>query len=73
MCSRAWVGFRSRQAYVKASNTEGTDQFGSSVALPGDSLAVGAPQEDSAATGINGDQTNNSAVNSGAVYVYRAQ
>src|SRR5512140_1036640 len=37
--------------YGKASNTGANDQFGYSVALSGDTLAVGAPQESSAATG----------------------
>jgi hypothetical protein len=31
---------------------------------------VAALVEDSAATGINGDQTNNAAQDSGAVYLY---
>ncbi|OGB07018.1 MAG: hypothetical protein A3E23_14685 [Burkholderiales bacterium RIFCSPHIGHO2_12_FULL_65_48] len=62
----------SQQAYVKASNTEIGDQFGFSVALSGDgnTLAVGAYTEDSNATGINGNQADNSASSSGAVYVF---
>ncbi len=61
-----------QQAYVKASNTGTGDQFGSSVSLAadGNTLAVGAGGEDSNATGVNGDQTNNSASSSGAVYLY---
>ena len=59
-----------QQAYVKASNAEDDDLFGVSVALAGDTLAVGAPGEDSDATGIDGDPTNNSAVVSGAVYIF---
>jgi FG-GAP repeat/IPT/TIG domain len=59
-----------QQAYIKASNTEGNDNFGASVALSGDTLVVGAPGEDSTATGINGIQTDNSSSNSGAVYVF---
>jgi hypothetical protein len=63
-----------QQAYVKASNTDADDQFGwlGSVALSGDgnTLAVGSRSEDSNATGINGDQSNNSAIDSGAVYLY---
>jgi hypothetical protein len=71
----------SQQAYIKASNTgqaavgdgfaEG-DQFGYSLALSsdGNTLAVGAIGEDSAATGINGDQADNTANQSGAVYVF---
>ncbi|MEM6371137.1 MAG: FG-GAP repeat protein [Myxococcota bacterium] len=59
-----------QEAYLKASNTDGPDLFGSSVALDGDTLAVGASWEDSAATGVNGDQANNDARRSGAVYVF---
>ena len=57
-------------AYVKASNPDRSDNFGESVSLSGDTLVVGAPGEDSAATGVNGDQADNSAFNSGAVYVF---
>ncbi len=60
----------SQQAYVKASNTEANDRFGFSVALAGDTLAVGVPGEASAATGIDGNQTDNNAAGSGAVYVF---
>ena len=35
--------------------------FGYNVALSGDTLVVGAPQEGSSATGVNGNQANNSA------------
>jgi hypothetical protein len=71
----------SQQAYIKASNTgnaaageslaEG-DQFGYSIALSsdGNTLAVGAIGEDSNATGINGNQADNSANQSGAEYVF---
>ena len=62
----------SQQAYLKASNTEGDDRFGITVSLSGDgnTLAVGAPSEDSNATGINGDQADNSKSSAGAVYVF---
>ncbi len=62
-----------QQAYVKASNTGRHDQFGSSVALSADgaTLAVGAPGEASSATGVAGDQSNDDAAESGAVYVFR--
>ena len=63
----AWV----QEAYLKASNTEAQDRFGWSVALAGDTLAVGAVWEDSSATGVNGQQRNNRAPESGAVYVFR--
>ena len=65
-------GIWTQQAYVKASNTDASDQFGASVALAadGNTLAVGANAEGSSATGINGDQSDNSASLSGAVYLY---
>jgi len=61
----------SQQAYVKASNTDASDNFGASVALSADgaTLAVGAPGEASAATGLGGNQLDNSAGAAGAVYV----
>jgi hypothetical protein len=68
--TRDGAGTWSQQAYIKASNTDADDSFGRSVALSGDTLAVGASLEDSAATGIDGDQSDNSATNAGAVYVY---
>ena len=65
-------GVWSQQAYVKASNAEADDWFGTALSLSGDgdTLAVGAYYEDSNATGIGGDQSDNSATNSGAVYVF---
>lgn len=59
-----------QQAYLKASNTESGDRFGHSVDIFGDTIVVGAWCESSNATGINGDQQDNSADCSGAVYVF---
>jgi hypothetical protein len=61
-----------QQAYIKANNTEEEDLFGRSLFLSADgqTLAVGAVWEDSAATGINGNQSDNSIVGAGAVYLY---
>jgi uncharacterized repeat protein (TIGR02543 family) len=59
-----------QQAYLKASNTGAYDLFGTSVAVSGDTVVVGAYGEDSNATGVNGDQANNSAPGSGAAYVF---
>ena len=56
--------------YIKASNTGIGDQFGYSVSLSGDTLAVGARGEDSSATGVDGNQSDNSVSYSGAVYVF---
>ena len=65
-------GAWSQQAYVKASNTDVDDDFGISLALSADgaTLAVGARLEDSNALGLNGLEADNTAVNSGAVYVF---
>ena len=60
----------SQQAYLKASNTGAGDNFGSSVAISGDTLVVGAPYEDSNATYTDGNGADNSALNSGAAYVF---
>ncbi len=62
-----------QQAYIKASNTDSFDQFGQAISLASDgrTLAVSATGESSIARGINGDELNNSATNSGAVYLYR--
>jgi hypothetical protein len=59
-----------QQAYIKASNSESDDNFGWSVDISGDTLVVGAPAEDSAAAGVNGDQSNNAAPYAGAAYVF---
>ncbi len=61
-----------QEAYIKASNAGADDVFGTSVALSADgsTLAVGARDEDSNATGVSGDELDNSAVDSGAVYVF---
>ena len=62
----------SQQAYIKASNTGASDSFGLTVSLSadGNTLAVNSQNEGSNATGLNGDQTDNSASGSGAVYVF---
>jgi len=61
-----------QQAYIKASNTDPSDSFGASVALSGDgdTLVIGAENEDSKATGVDGDDGNNDSISAGAVYVF---
>jgi hypothetical protein len=69
----AQVPVWSQQAYLKASNTTALDErahFGTSVALDGDTLVIGAPSEASNATGVNGNQADHSAPNSGAAYIF---
>ncbi len=75
-----------QQAYVKASNPDAWDFFGETVAIDGNTLVVGAPSEDSCATGVNGNQADNGCtgfpepdvsfghiLGAGAVYVYVMQ
>ena len=61
-----------QEAFVKGSNTEIFDEFGSSVSISADGslLAVGAYYEDSAATGVEGDQNDNSMLEAGSVYLF---
>lgn len=59
-----------QEAYLKASNTDSDDLFGSSVAISGDTIVVGARGEDSNATGVNGDQQSKGGTLSGAAYVF---
>ncbi len=61
-----------QQAFIKATNTRLNDQFAWALTLSrdGNTLAVGAHLEDSGATGLNGDQEDASAEDSGAVYIY---
>ena len=61
-----------QQAYVKASNAGSGDYFGSSVALSadGNTMAVAANWEASNATGVNGNQADNSIPQAGAVYIF---
>lgn len=70
--TRFLLGGWSQQAYLKASNPDVNDRFGHSLALSadGDTLAVGAFGESSAAIGVGGDQTSNSVSGSGAAYVF---
>lgn len=66
-----------QRRYIKSSNPDGAaapdtsgDEFGYSLALDDDLVVIGAPNEDSTATGLDGDRDNNGASNSGAVYLY---
>jgi hypothetical protein len=70
--ARDGAGVWSQQAYIKASNTDADDRFGIEVDLSGDAstLAVGTIREDSTATGVNGNQADNSGIEVGAVYVF---
>ncbi|MCB9904734.1 MAG: FG-GAP repeat protein [Planctomycetes bacterium] len=64
------AGWWGQEAYLKASNPGIDAVFGYAVAISGDSVAIGARNEHSSATGIDGDQNNQGAGYSGAVYVF---
>ncbi|MCS6972805.1 MAG: FG-GAP repeat protein, partial [Leptospiraceae bacterium] len=74
---RAANGNWIQDAYLKASNAEMNDYFGSSVAISGATVAVAAYQESSNETAINNTDgqpehpDNDSANHSGAVYVFK--
>jgi hypothetical protein len=70
LCSGAVPGNPGQQAYVKASNTGATDLFGWTVAVSGDTMVVGAANEDSNAMGVNGNQSDESSPSAGAAYVF---
>ncbi len=62
----------SQIAYIKAANTDRSDRFGETVAIAGDSIVVGAPEEESRSTGVNhGDDLDNSLAAAGAVYIFQ--
>jgi hypothetical protein len=60
----------SDEAYLKASNAGALDRFGVALALDGDTLVVGAPFEDSKATGIDGDEAHDGWESAGAAYIF---
>lgn len=74
---RAFDGTWVQTAYLKASNTDRGDLFGSSVALSGTTAVVGAFAEDGAEPGIDADQGNGDGTlndmarrDTGAAYVF---
>jgi hypothetical protein len=66
-------GVWSQQAYLKPAAVgpggQAGDHFGHSVAISGDTIVVGAPDEDSSTTGVNTIPAEGS-TNSGAAYVF---
>lgn len=59
-----------QRAYQKAWNSDINDGFGTVVAIDGSTLVASTYSEDSSATGIGGDDTDNSAEDSGAAFVF---
>lgn len=66
-------GTWSQQAYLKASNTQPDYRFGFSVAINGNQLAIGSVSESSGSIGINGDESNKTAPQSGAAYLFKLE
>lgn len=58
-----------QQAYVKAPNSDALDRMGSSVAIFGNTMVVGAPDEDGSGVGVN-PPADDLLTDSGAAYVY---
>lgn len=64
------TGVWTQQAYLKASNTGAGDTFGESISLSGETLVVGASEEDSDGQGVDAPQNNENGSRSGAAYVF---
>jgi len=60
----------SLQARLEASNAGYKTHFGSSVAISGETLIVGATGDNGASGGVNGDQADKSLNSAGAAYVF---
>ena len=58
-----------QQAYVKAPNSDAVDRLGNSVAIFGNTMVVGAPEEDGSGAGVN-PPVDDLLTDSGAAYVY---
>ena len=64
-------GTWAQESYIKASNNDSYDAFGSSISLATDSLVIGAPYEDSNSQSIaTSTSTDDSESASGAAYVF---
>jgi hypothetical protein len=61
-----------QRAFIKAAHNDAYDEFGSALALSrnGKTLVIGAQGEDSAAKGINGNQSDNAASEAGGAFVF---
>jgi hypothetical protein len=60
----------SYEHYLKPTVIDESDFFGTSVAISGNYMVIGAPYEDSASGLINGDSSDNSASATGAAYIF---
>jgi hypothetical protein len=69
--SGTWAGGIGSELVITPPSGDNGDEFGFSVSLSATAgrLAIGDKYEDSAATGVNGDKTDNTKPDSGAAYV----
>jgi hypothetical protein len=56
---------------LRAAHPDQSDYFAMFMSTGDNALIVGATHESSSATGMDGDQMDNSATGAGAVYVFR--
>jgi hypothetical protein len=56
--------------FIKASNPDKPDYFGSAMSVYGDTLVTTSPGEASDAAGVNSNQASNAAPFAGAAYVF---
>ncbi|HET8934306.1 MAG TPA: FG-GAP repeat protein [Polyangiales bacterium] len=59
-----------QEASLQPKRVDTNDCFGLAVAMSGDTLVAGATGEDSAAIGVNGDDSSNTIQEAGAAYVF---
>src|SRR5690606_15353104 len=57
-------------AYLKEKNVQALDYFGYTVAIDGDTIAIGSPGESMCGTGINSSSLDSTCYGSGAAFVY---
>lgn len=69
LCVNGWQS----PIQVLAPNPDPKDHFGNTAAISGDMIAIGALNESSGATEVNGDPIDNSALGSGAVYTFKIE
>lgn len=71
-CAASGTTFELQQQFL-ASNPDAGDRFASALAMSDHTIAIAAESEDSEAAGLDGDQTDNSLANAGAVYLWECQ
>jgi hypothetical protein len=64
----AWM----QRVYLKSSNSDPADRFGTSVAIAGSLIAIGAPDESGSSSMIDGPDDNNANA-AGAVFLFRRE